>query len=111
MGKKLNYRYFSSEKTTEVDNSEEEGEPPFTLHIGMLFTAVCRLVTYVDIPLIWLLEVSFGGLKEHTCSSKSTTVKCILLTETCTKIRQHFCCIYYCIVIPMWHPLSFQGQI
>ena len=36
---------FSSENATEGDNSEQEGEPPFTLHIGMLFTAMCRLVT------------------------------------------------------------------
>ena len=36
--------YLSSENTAEGDNSEQAGEPPFTLHIGMLFTAVCRLV-------------------------------------------------------------------
>lgn len=40
------FHYFPSENTTEGDNSEQEGEPPFTLHIGMLFTAVCRLVTF-----------------------------------------------------------------
>ena len=61
MGKKLIYRYFSSENTTEGDISEEEVEPPFTLHIGMLFTAVCRLVIYVDIPSAWLLQVSIGS--------------------------------------------------
>lgn len=44
-GNKHIFCYFSLENTTENDNSEQEGEPPFTLHIGMLFTAVCRLVT------------------------------------------------------------------
>lgn len=25
------------------DNLDKEGDPPFTLHIGMLFSAICRL--------------------------------------------------------------------
>lgn len=35
---------FLLENTAEADNSEQEANPPFTLHIGMLFTAICRLV-------------------------------------------------------------------
>ncbi|XP_022799189.1 dymeclin-like [Stylophora pistillata] len=30
------------ENTMDEDNLEKEGDPPFTLHIGMLFTAICR---------------------------------------------------------------------
>ena len=36
---------------------------------------------------------------------------CWLPTEIYIKIKQHFCCIYYCIAIPVWHLLSCQGQI
>ena len=35
--------YFYIENMMDQDNLDKEGDPPFTLHIGMLFSAICRL--------------------------------------------------------------------
>ena len=32
------------DSAAEECDSDQEGIPPFTLHIGMLYTAICRLV-------------------------------------------------------------------
>lgn len=39
------------------DNLEKEGDPPFTLHIGMLFTAICRLVLIIILIIIIIINI------------------------------------------------------
>lgn len=43
LGSKINLFLFV-DNATEDGESDKECAPPFTLHIGMLYTAICRLV-------------------------------------------------------------------